>query len=212
MEEIIKLDEVDKYNKFFGLETRHPLVSVVDLSKATRWPEHFRINYWVYALFLKDTRCGDIDPYVPLYIMKTQNLSIDQVNEMLNKKSGKYGLGGYSDSRDFEAAYLRGEPAVVDGMKCYIYSIVKFIGAYIAAMGGVDALVFTAGVGENSGLVRKLILEKLSYLGIEINNEVNNATHGDFAEITQPGSKVRAFVIPTNEELVIAKDTVALTK
>ena len=60
MEEIIKLDEVDKYNKFFGLETRHPLVSVVDLSKATRWPEHFRINYWVYALFLKDTRCGDI--------------------------------------------------------------------------------------------------------------------------------------------------------
>ncbi len=97
-------------------------------------------------------------------------------------------------------------------MKCYIYSIVKFIGAYIAAMGGVDALVFTAGVGENSGLVRKLILEKLSYLGIEINNGVNNATHGDFAEITQPGSKVRAFVIPTNEELVIAKDTVALTK
>lgn len=164
------------------------------------------------AGIVMDTRCGDIDPYVPLYIMKTQNLSIDQVNEMLNKKSGKYGLGGYSDSRDFEAAYLRGEPAVVDGMKCYIYSIVKFIGAYIAAMGGVDALVFTAGVGENSGLVRKLILEKLSYLGIEINNEVNNATHGDFAEITQPGSKVRAFVIPTNEELVIAKDTVALTK
>mgnify|MGYP001024711999 FL=1 len=164
------------------------------------------------AGIVMDTRCGDIDPYVPLYIMKTQNLSIDQINEMLNKKSGKYGLGGYSDSRDFEAAYLRGEPAVVDGMKCYIYSIVKFIGAYIAAMGGVDALVFTAGVGENSGLVRKLILEKLSYLGIEINNEVNNATHGDFAEITQPGSKVRAFVIPTNEELVIAKDTVALTK
>ena len=75
------------------------------------------------AGIIMDTRCGDIDPYVPLYIMKTQNLSADEVNEMLNKKSGKYGLSGYSDSRDFEAAYLRGETAAIEGMKCYIYSI-----------------------------------------------------------------------------------------
>ncbi len=163
------------------------------------------------AGIIMDTRCGDVDPYVPLYIMKTQNLSIDEVNEMLNKKSGKYGLSGYSDSRDFEAAYNRGEPAVLDAMKCYIYSIVKFIGSYIAAMGGVDAIVFTAGVGENSPLVRKLVLERLKYLGIEI-DEDKNAVRGDFAEITQAGSKVRAFVIPTNEELVIAQDTVALTQ
>lgn len=163
------------------------------------------------AGIIMDTRCGDVDPYVPLYIMKTQNLSIDEVNEMLNKKSGKYGLSGYSDSRDFEAAYNRGEPAVLDAMKCYIYSIVKFIGSYIAAMGGVDAIVFTAGVGENSPLVRKLVLERLKYLGIEI-DEDKNVVRGDFAEITKVGSKVRAFVIPTNEELVIAQDTVALTK
>ena len=158
------------------------------------------------AGIIMDTRCGDIDPYVPLYIMKTQNLSIDEVNDMLNKKSGKYGLSGYSDSRDFEAAYNRGEPAVLDAMKCYIYSIVKFIGAYIAAMGGVDAIVFTAGVGENSPLVRKLVLERLNYLGIEVDEE-KNAVRGDFAEITKVGSKIRAFVIPTNEELVIAQDT-----
>lgn len=163
------------------------------------------------AGIVMDTRCGDIDPYIPLYIMKTQNLSIDEVNEMLNKKSGKYGLSGYSDSRDFEAAYNKGEPQVLEAMKCYIYSIVKFIGSYIAAMGGVDAIVFTAGVGENSPLVRKLVLERLSYLGLSV-DEDKNAVRGDFAEITAAGSKVRAFVIPTNEELVIAQDTVALTK
>ena len=163
------------------------------------------------AGIVMDTRCGDIDPYIPLYIMKTQNLSIDEVNDMLNKKSGKYGLSGYSDSRDFEAAYERGETATVEGMKCYIYSIVKFIGSYIAAMGGVDAIVFTAGVGENSALVRKLILEKLSYLGIELDEEKNNV-RGQEIEITKEGSKVRAFIIPTNEELAIARDTVALAK
>ena len=163
------------------------------------------------AGIIMDTRCGDIDPYVPLYIMKTQNLSADEVNEMLNKKSGKYGLSGYSDSRDFEAAYLRGETAAIEGMKCYIYSIVKFIGSYIAALGGVDAIVFTAGVGENSPLVRQLVLERLSYLGIELDEE-KNKVRGEEAEITKPGSKVRAFVIPTNEELAIAKDTVALAQ
>lgn len=163
------------------------------------------------AGIIMDTRCGDIDPYIPLYMMKTQNLQPDEVNEILNKKSGKFGLTGYSDSRDFEAAYNRGEPAAVDGMKCYIYSIVKFIGAYIAAMGGVDAIVFTAGVGENSATVRKLILERLSYLGIKVDDE-KNSRRGSIEEITTPDSKVRAFVIPTDEELVIAQDTVALSK
>lgn len=163
------------------------------------------------AGIVMDTRCGDIDPYIPLYIMKTQNLNADQVNEMLNKKSGKAGLTGYSDSRDSEAAYLRGEPNAVEGMQCYIYSIVKFIGSYIASMGGVDAIVFTAGVGENSSLVRKLVLERLSYLGITVDAE-KNALRGSIQEITTKDSKVRAFVIPTDEELVIAKDTLALTK
>ncbi len=163
------------------------------------------------AGIVMDTRCGDIDPYIPLYIMKTQGLSVDQVNDMLNRQSGKAGLTGYSDSRDFEAAYNRGEPAVINAMKCYIYNIAKFIGAYTMAMGGVDALVFTAGVGENSALVRKLIIERVSALGIELDEE-KNQIRGEIVEISKPGSKVRAFVIPTNEELAIAKDTVELTK
>ncbi len=163
------------------------------------------------AGIVMDTRCGDIDPYIPLYIMKTQGLSIDEVNDMMNRKSGKAGLTGYSDSRDFEAAYNRGEPAVINAMKCYIYNIAKFIGAYTMAMGGVDAIVFTAGVGENSSLVRKLIIERISALGIELDEE-KNQIRGEIVEISKPGSKVRAFVIPTNEELAIAKDTVALTE
>ena len=163
------------------------------------------------AGIVMDTRCGDIDPYIPLYIMKTQNLSANEVNEMMNKQSGKTGLTGYSDSRDFEAAYDRGEQAVLDAMKCYIYSIAKYIGAYTVAMGGVDAIVFTAGVGENSALVRKLVLERVSCLGIELDEE-KNKIRGEIVEITNPSSKVKAFIIPTNEELAIAQDTVALTK
>ena len=163
------------------------------------------------AGIVMDTRCGDIDPYIPLYMMKTQNLTPDQVNEIMNKQSGKFGLTGYSDSRDFEAAYNRGEEAVLDAMKCSIYSIAKYIGAYSVALGGVDAIVFTAGVGENSALVRKLVLERISCMGIELDEE-KNQIRGEIVEITKPTSKIKAFVIPTNEELAIARDTVALTK
>ena len=163
------------------------------------------------AGIVMDTRCGDIDPYIPLYIMKTQNLSVDEVNDMLNKKSGKAGLTGYSDSRDFEAAYLKGEQKVIDAMNVYTYSIAKYIGSYMVALGGVDAIIFTAGVGENSSLVRKLVLERLHYLGVEIDDE-KNKQRGEFVEITKPASKIRAFVVPTNEELAIAQDTVRLSK
>lgn len=163
------------------------------------------------AGIVMDTRCGDIDPSIPLYMMKTQKLTPDEVSEILNKKSGKSGLTGYSDSRDFEAAYLRGEEDVLNAMKVYTYNIAKYIGAYTMALGGVDAIVFTAGVGENSPLVRKLVLERLKYMGVEVDEQANNE-RGDFAEITAKGSKVRAFVIPTNEELAIARDTLALTK
>ncbi len=163
------------------------------------------------AGIVMDTRCGDIDPYIPLYIMQTQNLSVDDVNDMLNKKSGKAGLTGYSDSRDFEAAYLKGEQKVIDAMNVYTYSIAKYIGSYMVALGGVDAIIFTAGVGENSSLVRKLVLDRLSYLGVEVDDE-KNKQRGELVEITKPTSKIRAFVIPTNEELAIAQDTVRLSK
>lgn len=156
------------------------------------------------------TRSGDIDPYIPLHIIMTQGKSAQEVNNMLNKQSGMLGLSGYSDNRDVEANYLKGDARAVDTMNTYIHTLLRFIGSYIAVLGGVDAIAFTAGIGENSALVRKIICERLSYLGIELNEEANNK-RGDTIEISKAGSKVRVFVVPTNEELVIAQDTVRLT-
>lgn len=154
------------------------------------------------------TRCGDIDPYIPLYICKSQNKTPDEVNEILNKRSGMYGLCGYSDNRDVETLYGVEEKAT-DAMNAYIHSIIRFIGSYIAVLGGVDAIVFTAGIGENGSLVRKLVLERLSYLGITLNEEANNR-RGSIEEISTPDSNVRVFVIPTDEEYMIAKDTMQI--
>lgn len=151
------------------------------------------------------TRCGDIDPYIPLYICKSQNKTPDEVNEILNKKSGMFGLCGYSDNRDIETLYGVEEKAT-DALNTYIHSIIRFIGAYIAVLGGVDAIVFTAGIGENGSLVRKLVVERLSYLGITLDEEANGK-RGAITEISAKGSKVRVFVIPTDEEYMIAKDT-----
>ena len=163
------------------------------------------------ASVIMGTRCGDIDPYIPLHIMKYQNKTVDEVNTLLNKQSGMLGLSGFSDMRDVEAKYLEGDTKAIEALKAYAYTLVKFIGSYIAVLGGVDAIVFTAGIGENSPIIRKMVLERLSYLGIELDEE-NNNKRGDAVEITKPGSKVRSFVIPTNEELMIAKDTVRLSR
>ncbi len=154
------------------------------------------------------TRCGDIDPYIPLYICKSQNKTPDEVNEILNKRSGMFGLCGYSDNRDVETLFGVEEKAT-DAMNAYIHSIIRFIGSYIAVLGGVDAIVFTAGIGENGSLVRKLVLERLSYLGITLNEEANNR-RGNIEEISTPDSQVRVFVIPTDEEYMIAKDTMQI--
>lgn len=160
------------------------------------------------AGLIMGTRCGDIDPYIPLYICKSQNKTPDEVNEILNKKSGMFGLCGYSDNRDVETRYGVDQNAT-DAMDTYIHSIIRFIGSYIAVLGGVDAIVFTAGIGENGSLVRKLVLERLSYLGITLNEEANNK-RGSITEISTPDSKVRVFVIPTDEEYMIAKDTMQI--
>ncbi len=154
------------------------------------------------------TRCGDIDPYIPLYICKSQNKTPDEVNEILNKRSGMYGLCGYSDNRDIETLYGVEESAT-DALNAYIHSIIRFIGSYIAVLGGVDAIVFTAGIGENGSLVRKLVLKRLSYLGIILDEEANSK-RGTVVEISKPGSAVRVFVIPTDEEYMIAKDTMQI--
>lgn len=157
------------------------------------------------------TRSGDVDPFVPLYIMKTQNKTIEEVDNLLNKQSGMFGLCGYSDNRDVEAKYFAGDADAIVAMQVYTYSIVKYIGAYTAAMGGVDAIVFTGGVGENGSEVRKLVFERLAFMGIELDEEANKL-RGKTVEISKPNSKVRVFVIPTNEELVIAQDTEKLIK
>ena len=156
------------------------------------------------------TRSGDIDPYIPLHIMKTQGLSIDEVNNLLNKQSGEYGLSGYPDMREVEDTYLEGRELSVTAMDVYVYNIVRYIGSYTFALGGLDALIFTAGIGENSPVIRQLIMERLAFLGIKVDAEANKARRGKFAEISTPDSKVRCFCWPTDEELMIAKDVIAL--
>ena len=162
------------------------------------------------AGMIMGTRCGDIDPYIPLHIMKTQNMTADEVNAMLNKESGWYGLTrGYTDLRDIEEQYLEGNQDAITAVDVYVHALIKYIGAYLAVLGGVDAIIFTAGIGENSSFIRKKVCERLGFLGIELNEEANHI-RGRAAEITTPSSKVKVLVIPTNEELLIAKDTYSL--
>ena len=157
------------------------------------------------------TRCGDIDPYIPLYIMKKDGLTPEQVNDMLNKQSGMLALCGFSDNRDIEERLLNGDEKCLQATKCYVHSLVKIIGSYIAELGGVDAIVFTAGVGENGVVIRKMVMEKLSFLGIKVDEE-NNQKHAQLVMLSTPDSKVKVYMIPTDEELMIAKDTIRLTK
>lgn len=161
------------------------------------------------AGMIMGTRCGDIDPFIPLYIMRSQNKTVDEVIELLNKKSGMYGICGYSDNRDVEVHYLNGEEDSIDAMNVYVHALLRFIGSFIAELGGVDAIVFTAGVGENGAIVRKLLMKRLEYLGIKLNEE-NNNKRGQTLEISTSDSPVKVFVIPTDEELMIAKDTMRL--
>lgn len=156
------------------------------------------------------TRSGDIDPYIPLYIMKKDGLSIDQVNELLNKQSGMLALCGFSDNRDVEDRMLEGEEKCTMATYCYVHSLLKIIGGYIAVLGGVDAIVFTAGVGENGWLLRKVLIERLAYLGIKLDDK-NNRVRGETIMISTPDSKVKVYIIPTDEEQVIARDTVRLS-
>ena len=164
------------------------------------------------------TRCGDIDPALVTYIMEKENLSVAQMNDLMNKKSGFLGVTEFSsDSRDIEDAVEAG-PADPNYEKCKLsvdilkHQIKKYIGGYAAAMNGLDAVVFTAGIGENSPMLRELICEDMEYLGIELDREINAKTkrQSDMVRITKPTSKVAVYVIPTNEELVIARDTAAL--
>ncbi len=156
------------------------------------------------------TRCGDIDGTIIEYLMGRYNYDIKEMMNILNKKSGVYGISGVSsDFRDLEAAADEGNERAALALDKFAYEVRKYVGAYAAAMGGVDAIVFTAGVGENSAEMRERIMEGLEYLGAKIDPEANKV-RGKEAVVSTADSKVKVMVIPTNEELMIAQDTAAL--
>jgi acetate kinase len=153
------------------------------------------------------TRCGEIDPAIIPYLMKKERFTPEQIDNYLNKKSGVLGISGISsDFRDIEEAASRGEERAQLALDIFAYKVRRFIGGYVATMNGVDAIVFTAGLGENGISMRADICNGLEYLGTRIDPERNNV-RGKETEISAAGSKVKIFVIPTNEELVIARDT-----
>ena len=160
------------------------------------------------------TRSGSIDPAIMEFIAQKENLDIEGVMNVLNKKSGVFGLSGglSSDFRDLTDAMNAGDKKAKIAMDVFSYSVAKYIGAYAAAMNGVDCIAFTAGIGENDDYVREQVCSYLDYLGVDFDAEVNAGLRGTEIELTKPGSKVRVFVIPTNEELAIARETLALVK
>ena len=156
------------------------------------------------------TRAGDVDPAVLQFICNHENLSVDEMLNVLNKKSGVLGLSGVSsDFRDIAAAEAEGNERAKLAFDAFIYRVVKYIGAYVAAMNGVDAIAFTAGVGENDARARERVCAQLGYLGVKIDAEANK-TRGKEIMISTPDSGVKVMIIPTNEELTIARDTLAL--
>ncbi len=159
------------------------------------------------------TRSGDIDPAILEFLAKKENMDIAQLNTMLNKKSGVFGLsnGVSSDFRDLGEAAAKGDGKAKLALDAFAYRVAKYVGAYAAAMNGVDAIAFTAGVGENDAATRKAIVDRLTFLGLELDEEANKK-RGEDNIISTPDSKVTVCVIPTNEELAIARETLALVK
>ncbi len=158
------------------------------------------------------TRCGDIDPAIITFLMEKENLSSAQVNEIMNKKSGVLGISGVSsDFRDIEQAAEEGNERAQLALNVYHKKVTKYIGSYAAEMGGVDAIVFTAGLGENSPDTRKEVCKNLEFLGIKIDDEKNNV-RGKERIVSTDDSKVKVLLIPTNEELAIARETKNIVK
>jgi len=160
------------------------------------------------------SRCGSIDPSIVTYLIKQKGYSAEKIDELLNKESGILGISGIgTDFRDIRSGGERKDPRAILTMDIFGYQIKKQIGAYAAAMAGVDGIVFTAGVGEHAPEIRGRALNNMEFLGIEIDAEKNNNQNiGDGMEISKETSKVKVFVIPTNEELMIAKETLELVK
>ena len=159
------------------------------------------------------TRCGSIDPAIIKFIADSKGLSLDEIDTLLNKESGVYGVSGVSsDFRDLDAAAKEGNERAVLALDLFVYTVRKYIGQYAVQMGGVDVVVFTAGVGENDGKMRERITENLEFLGISVDKEKNASARGKEMDVSADGSKVKVLVVPTNEELMIARETAQLLK
>jgi acetate kinase len=159
------------------------------------------------------TRAGDMDPAIVEFIAHKEGKTLDEIMEILNRQSGVLGLSGglSSDFRDLEDAFQAGQPEGERALKAFAYRVAKYIGAYTAAMNGVDGICFTAGLGENSPLIRRMICAYLGYLGVSLDEE-QNRKRGEDLIISAPGCGVKVLVIPTNEELAIAEETCALVQ
>ena len=158
------------------------------------------------------TRCGSIDPAIVPFIMEKRNLTPAEMDTYMNKKSGMLGISGVSsDFRDLDAARKAGNEKAALALDMFAYKVKQYIGAYAAVLNGVDAIVFTAGVGENDRTMRQMIIENLDYLGVKVDFDYNlSCPRGEEVELSTPDSKVRVYVIPTDEEMTIAHDTAAL--
>lgn len=156
------------------------------------------------------TRSGDIDQSVIFHMIDELGYTVDEVKRLLQEKSGMQGLTGYSDLREIETAASQGDEACILALKMNAYRVKKYIGAYTAAMNGLDALVFTAGIGENSDLIRSLICAEMEFFGIDLDENKNRVRQQSIREIQNEGAGVRILVVPTNEEIEIAKQSFQL--
>lgn len=157
------------------------------------------------------TRCGSVDPGVLLYIADKQNLNLKGVNDLINKESGVAGISGISsDMRDLENAAAEGNERAILALDMYYHRVIKFVGAYAAAMNGVDMIIFTGGIGENDTILREKVSTGLSFMGVDFDSAANKGVRGKDKVLTTPTSKVKVMTITTDEELVIARDTKAI--
>ena len=157
------------------------------------------------------TRCGDIDPSIPMFLQKNEKIDYKEVDRILNKMSGLQGISEVSsDMRDIEKRAEDGDHQAHLAIEIFVYRIKKYIGSYIAAMNGVDLIIFTAGIGENDCLVRRMVLEDMEFFGISFDPIKNKRAIGRYGIISTPESKITVMVIPTNEELEIAKQTLTV--
>ena len=158
------------------------------------------------------TRCGDIDPAIVTYLMKKTGMTPDEMDNVMNKQSGMLGVSGISsDARDIEDGYMAGNDDAVLTTEMYVNRVINVVGGYYAQMGGADAIVFTGGIGENDTNIRKLVCNRLkAAFGVVIDEELNAKSRGKEVLLSKPESKVQVWLLPTNEELMIARDTYRL--